>query len=120
MCLLTSDRWNLQVEETMLTPHAVAELADPSSGLEQQLFNNQLEDLHREFSLLRHVPLQSAAEPEAARTTGLDVLSAMVGECLGAYTRQVSIIHSCQLGNLLDGRRLPLWTMMRMDIWGCL
>jgi|EP01043_Picozoa_sp_COSAG02_P052479 hypothetical protein len=76
----------------MLTPHAVAELIDPSSGLEQQLVHNQLEDLHREFSLLRHVPLQKAAEPEAARITGLEVLSAMIGECLGAYTRQVSRI----------------------------
>jgi hypothetical protein len=45
----------------MLTPHAVAELSDPSTGLEQQLLRDQLQDLRREFALLRHVTVQTAA-----------------------------------------------------------
>jgi hypothetical protein len=86
---------NSQVEETMLTPHAVAELTDPSSGLEQQLLHNQLEDLRREFSLLRHVPLQETAEPRSVeQTTGLDVLSTMVAGCLGEYTQRVSTMYT--------------------------
>lgn len=86
----------------MLTPYAVAELTDPLSGLEHQLLDNQLEDLCREFSLVRHVLLQKGPEPEAAKAPGLEVLSAMVGECLGAYTRQVSTISFMPTWNLQD------------------
>ena len=76
----------------MLTPHAVAELTDPSSGLEQQLLRNQVEDLRREYALVRHVSLQTTTGLAGETAQGLDVLSDMVGECLGSYARQVSAI----------------------------
>lgn len=88
----TGPKLKAMVEETVLTPHAVAELTDPSSGLEQQLLRNQLEDLRREYALLRDVPLQMTTRLGSEKATGITVLCEMVGECLGSYTRQVTTI----------------------------
>lgn len=85
------------VESTMLTPHAVAELSDHATGLKQQLLQDRLVDLRREFSLLRHVTVQKTAASGAGGSggggeetgEGLKVLSGMVGECLSEYTRSV-------------------------------
>lgn len=114
--------WNAQVEETMLTSHAVAELTDPSSGLEQQLLGDQIEDLRREFSLLRHVPVQKTSEPGAETASGLEVLSTMVGEYLGAFTRRVSNLHACatlRVGLCVSDERTTSWCVENDNRHAC-
>ena len=69
------------------------------TGLKQQLLSDQLVDLRREFSLLRHVTVHKTAPSGAGGSgrgsgegetgEGLKVLSGMVGECLSEYTRGV-------------------------------